>query len=104
MTIVECNKEVVSGSQLIVLSVKPDVVKPVLQEVSSVISKDNIIVSIAAGIKLATIEKVCMSHIHRVVRHFVGCWFVSLTFGEHVFMIIHRCEVMYFAVTLLLNS
>ena len=58
VNIAETNKEVVSRSQLIVLSVKPNVVRPVLQEVSSVISKDNLIVSIAAGIKLATIEEV----------------------------------------------
>ena len=58
VNIAETNKEVVSRSQLIVLSVKPNVVRPVLQEVASVISKDNLIVSIAAGIKLATIEEV----------------------------------------------
>ena len=58
VNIAETNKEVVSRSQLIVLSVKPNVVRPVLQEVASVISKDNLIVSIAAGIKLAMIEEV----------------------------------------------
>lgn len=58
MAFTDDNKEVVARSQLIVLSVKPNMVKPVLQEVSSLISKDNIIVSIAAGIKLATIEEV----------------------------------------------
>ena len=65
VNIAETNKEVVSHSQLIVLSVKPNVVRPVLQEVASVVSKDNIIVSIAAGIKLATIEEVGQNSLHR---------------------------------------
>ncbi|XP_070209526.1 pyrroline-5-carboxylate reductase 3-like isoform X1 [Littorina saxatilis] len=67
VNIAESNQEVVSRSQLIVVSVKPNVVKPVLQEVASVVSKDNIVVSIAAGIKLATIEELLPSGT-RVIR------------------------------------
>ncbi|KAK7461558.1 hypothetical protein BaRGS_00038704 [Batillaria attramentaria] len=67
VNIAEDNREVVNRSQLIVLSVKPNVVKPVLKEVSSVISKHNIVVSIAAGVKLATIEELLPTGT-RVVR------------------------------------
>ena len=45
-------------SQLIVLAVKPNIVRPVLQEVSSKVSREKIVVSIAAGIPISTIEQV----------------------------------------------
>ena len=48
----------VSRSQLIVLAVKPNIVRPVLQEVSDKVSREKIVVSIAAGIPISTIEKV----------------------------------------------
>ena len=52
------NQDVVSKSQLIVLAVKPNIVRPVLQEVSQKVSREKIIVSIAAGIPISTIEQV----------------------------------------------
>lgn len=51
------NQDVVSKSQLIVLAVKPNIVRPVLQEVSQIVSREKIIVSIAAGIPISTIEQ-----------------------------------------------
>lgn len=53
----QCNQDLVSKSRLIVLAVKPHIVRPVLQEVSEKISKEKIIVSIAAGIPISAIEK-----------------------------------------------
>ena len=52
------NEDVVNKSQLIVLAVKPNIVRPVLQEVSSKVSREKIVVSIAAGIPISTIEQV----------------------------------------------
>lgn len=52
------NKELVFKSRLIVLAVKPNIICPVLQEVSEKVTKDKIIVSIAAGIPTASIEQV----------------------------------------------
>lgn len=43
---------------MIVLAVKPNVVSPVLQEVSPTVSKEKLVVSIAAGIPIAAIEQV----------------------------------------------
>ncbi|KAK3087220.1 hypothetical protein FSP39_003266 [Pinctada imbricata] len=51
------NKEVVKNSNLIVLAVKPNIVAPVLQEVSEVMTRDKLIVSIAAGVTLNTLEQ-----------------------------------------------
>lgn len=51
------NKELVFKSRLIVLAVKPNIICPVLQEVSEKVTKDKIIVSIAAGIPTASIEQ-----------------------------------------------
>lgn len=56
VTTTENNKEVVNKSKMVVLAVKPNIVPPVLREVSEVISKDKIVVSIAAGVTLHTIE------------------------------------------------
>ena len=52
------NTEVVEKSDLIVLAVKPNVVQPVLQEVAETVSKEKLLVSIAAGIPLKSIEQV----------------------------------------------
>ena len=54
----QCNQDLVSKSKLIVLAVKPHIVRLVLQEVSQQVSKEKIIVSIAAGIPISAIEKV----------------------------------------------
>ena len=43
---------------MVVLAVKPNVVRPVLQEVSQSVSREKIVVSIAAGIPISTIEGV----------------------------------------------
>lgn len=56
VTTTENNKEVVNKSKMVVLAVKPNIVPPVLREVSEVVSKDKIVVSIAAGVTLHTIE------------------------------------------------
>lgn len=56
VTTTENNKEVVNKSKMVVLAVKPNIVPPVLREVSEVVSRDKIVVSIAAGVTLNTIE------------------------------------------------
>ncbi|KAJ8321659.1 hypothetical protein KUTeg_000130 [Tegillarca granosa] len=53
VTTTENNKEVVNKSKMVVLAVKPNIVPPVLREVSEVVSKDKIVVSIAAASVLA---------------------------------------------------
>lgn len=53
-----CNKEVVTKSDMIVLAVKPNVVSPVLKEVSNSLSREKLVVSIAAGIPISSIEEV----------------------------------------------
>lgn len=57
VNVTESNKEVVQKSRMIVLAVKPNVVSPVLREVSNTVSKEKLVVSIAAGIPIADIEK-----------------------------------------------
>ncbi|KAL4217654.1 Pyrroline-5-carboxylate reductase 1 [Mactra antiquata] len=57
INITHSNREVVEKSDMVVLAVKPNVVSPVLQEVSPTVSKEKLVVSIAAGIPIGTIEK-----------------------------------------------
>lgn len=58
------NKEVVAKSNMIVLAVKPNIVSPVLKEVSPSISKEKLVVSIAAGIPISSIEEVQNLFLH----------------------------------------
>ena len=50
------NKEVVKGSEIIVLAVKPQVMAIVLEEIRPVVSSNRLVVSIAAGITILSLE------------------------------------------------
>ena len=53
------NKDVVESCSTLVIAVKPDVIKLVLNEINSLIRKKNhLIISIAAGVKIREIEKI----------------------------------------------
>ena len=53
-----CNKEAVRDSEVVIVAVKPHIVAHVLDEVSSVVNKDQVIISLAAGTKLKTMAEV----------------------------------------------
>lgn len=54
----EDNKKVASSAQILILAVKPQQIKQVASELSSIIKKNNLLViSIAAGIRTADLEK-----------------------------------------------
>lgn len=50
--------EVVCGSDVVFVAVKPHLVAGVLGEISLHVSERNIIVSVAAGVTMATLEEV----------------------------------------------
>lgn len=52
-----CNTEVVRVTRVLFLAVKPHIIPSVLQEVSAVITPQHIIVSVAAGVTVATLER-----------------------------------------------
>ncbi len=52
----EDNKEVLTSCQVVVLAVKPQVMCKVLKQISSDVTRDHLLVSIAAGITLRTLE------------------------------------------------
>lgn len=52
------NLEVVKNSQIILFAVKPFVLRDVLNEIKSSITKEHVILSIAAGISIGTIEEI----------------------------------------------
>ncbi|KAG1371141.1 pyrroline-5-carboxylate reductase [Cocos nucifera] len=64
--ILETNAQVVDDSDIIILSVKPQIVKKVLLELKPFFSEEKLLVSIAAGIKLKDLQE--WSGQRRVIR------------------------------------
>ncbi|XP_065897781.1 pyrroline-5-carboxylate reductase 2-like isoform X2 [Dysidea avara] len=52
-----CNRETVRNSQVVFLAVKPHIISMVLKEVTADITPDHLIISLAAGTKLKTMEE-----------------------------------------------
>ena len=61
------NKEVVKNSNIIFFAVKPNMYKVVMEEVKEYIDKDDIIISIAAGISIRNIEGF-LSENNKIIR------------------------------------
>ena len=61
------NKELVKNSDIIVIATKPNIVRDVLSEISSELSSEKLLVSIAAGVTIKTIEEHIPDNIH-VIR------------------------------------
>ena len=67
ITIQKSNRDAVSGSDVVLLCVKPQVIEKVLEEIASAADSGKLVISIAAGITLARIEKALTAN-PRVVR------------------------------------
>ena len=63
----ESSFELMKDADVVVLAVKPNIYKPVLEEIKGSVRKDQIIVTIAAGINLAFVEEI-LGQDKRVVR------------------------------------
>ena len=61
------NFEVVKGADIIILAVKPNDVKSVLQEISSDLNKDKLLISITAGVTMDSILQ-CLPHSVPLIR------------------------------------
>ena len=79
----EANKEVVSKSQILILAIKPQIIGDVLHEIKRVNLKDKLIISIAAGVEIKSIEKILGKGLHIIrvmpnlcakVNRSVSCW------------------------------
>ncbi|CAL8254854.1 unnamed protein product [Merluccius merluccius] len=57
ITVTHSNSDLVSGSDVVFVAVKPHLVPGVLGEISQLVTQKHIIVSVAAGITLATLEQ-----------------------------------------------
>jgi pyrroline-5-carboxylate reductase len=64
VSVCEKNEEVVDQADLVVLAVKPQILEPVLLELADHLDTSKLIISIAAGVSLATIE----SHLKKDLR------------------------------------
>lgn len=67
------NVPVVERSEVVIVSVKPDVVVPALKDVKDLpASKNKLFISVAMGVSTGTIEKV-RSLIEKNARHYKHC-------------------------------
>ncbi|QCD97025.1 pyrroline-5-carboxylate reductase [Vigna unguiculata] len=57
VTVLSSNDEVVRQSNVVVLSVKPQLVKDVVSKLKPIITKDKLLVSVAAGVKLKDLQE-----------------------------------------------
>ncbi|XP_072985519.1 pyrroline-5-carboxylate reductase-like [Typha latifolia] len=64
--ILESNAQVVEDSEIVVISVKPQVVKKVLLELKPILSEEKLLVSVAAGIKIKDLQE--WSGQRRIIR------------------------------------
>ncbi len=56
------SREVITGSDLVILAVKPAQMEALLNDVADAVTVDKLVVSIAAGVKTATIERSLKAH------------------------------------------
>ena len=61
------NLEVVKSGEIILLALKPDLIRPVLMEVKGHLTKEHLIVSIAAGVPIKAIEEAAGAEM-RIIR------------------------------------
>jgi len=82
------NREAAEVADLVVLSVKPQIMNKLLDEVAPVLDQKKLVISIAAGVPIAAIERK-VGHGVRIVRTMpntpalVGAGATALTAGEH---------------------
>jgi pyrroline-5-carboxylate reductase len=82
------NREAVERSDLVVLSVKPQVMNKLLAEIAPALNERKLVISIAAGVPIAAIERK-LGHGVRIVRTMpntpalVGAGATALSAGEH---------------------
>jgi pyrroline-5-carboxylate reductase len=82
------NREAVEGADLVILSVKPQVMNKLLDEISPALNERKLVISIAAGVPIEAIERK-VGHGVRIVRTMpntpalVGAGATALVAGEH---------------------
>lgn len=54
----QCNRSVVDSNNVVVLAVKPNIVRKILRDVYPAVTNDHLILSLAAGISLDTLQEV----------------------------------------------
>lgn len=77
------NKKVVNQSDILIISVKPQAMRIVLEGIKKIILKNKLIISIAAGVEIKTIEKIlekdldiirAMPNLCAKIGQSISCW------------------------------
>ena len=83
------NKEAAKNADIVILCVKPYVIRKVVEEMHEVLHKDQFVISIAAGITIGSIEKIIGKNIPVVrcmpnIASTVGFGAAAIAFGKFV--------------------
>lgn len=83
------NKDAVKNADIIILCIKAAVIRSVLEETAKTLHKNQFVISIAAGVTIASMEKIIGKKIPVVrcmpnIASTVGLGSTAITFGRHV--------------------
>ena len=86
--IAKSNRLCVSLADVVILAVKPQILQEVVQDISTAVSKDTLVISIAAGVPLARLEQffkkpVCLIRVMPNMPALVGCGMSVFSLGRH---------------------
>ncbi len=86
--IAKSNRQCVSLSDVIILAVKPQILREVVEDIASGTDKESLVISIAAGVSLAKIESffkkpVCLIRVMPNMPALVGAGMSAFSLGKH---------------------
>ena len=86
--IAKSNRQCVSLSDVVILAVKPQILREVVEDIASGTGKDALVISIAAGVPLAKIESffkrpVCLVRVMPNMPALVGSGMSAFSLGRH---------------------
>ena len=86
--IAKSNRLCATLADVVILAVKPQILQAVIQDISTVVGKDTLVISIAAGVPIARIEQffkkpVCVVRVMPNMPALVGCGMSAFSPGRH---------------------
>ena len=86
--IAKSNRLCATLADVVILAVKPQILQEVIQDISTVVGKDTLVISVAAGVPIARIEQffkkpVCVVRVMPNMPALAGCGMSAFSPGRH---------------------